>query len=165
MNYNTDRKIILVDETTGEKIGDYTPRKAKSKHYHYYLVFYSGYAQAMGDIRHVLIGQMDADNKLTINAEKIRYIADNYKVKPSAVKMLMTRMTRDGLIMRISQGNYFVNPYYFTKTNIRKLESLRKEYSELLFSTCQKAKKETPTQKEAKRVRGLEKQINDIIKK
>ena len=161
-----ERKIILVDENTGEKIGDYTPKR--KPHYHYYLTFYSALASAKLNITFVMqiiLGQMDTKNKIMLNTEKLRILSNNYGATNNAFKVAAHKMTSLGLMQRIGMGLYFANPYYFSKTNIGLVETLRKEYAEILFTTCNKAKRETPTQKESKRIRELENQIKNIIKK
>ena len=157
-----DRELAIIDKVTGEIVGDYKP-KSKHRHYHYHLTFYSAYAKATKDASQLIIGQMDNKNRIALNKDKITTLAANYGISPSTIKMTACRMCSAGLMMRLAPALYFANPYYFTKTSIFRVEELRKEYSELLFSTCNKAKRDTPTQKEAKRVKQLETQIKDIL--
>lgn len=150
-----DRKIILVDENTGEKIGDYKPKAAKHKNYHYHIVFYSSYTKATKDIPQLIIGQMDSNNKITLDGGKIKTLSCNYGLNPNTIRMTVCRMCNNGLMMRLSPTVYFANPYYFTKSNMHKVETLRREYAELLFDSRAKTTK-------AKRINSINKQIGDI---
>jgi len=158
-----ERKIILVDAETGEKIGDYRPKKAKERNYHYVLTFYSAYSKITEDVKMLIAGQMDVKNRVVLDKDKIEIMSRNYKITEWAIRAVVQRMLKAGLMQRITPTLYFINPYYFTKTNLNRVEELRKEYSELVFSIGKKEKKLTIEQKEQVRQKGLEKQIKDIM--
>ncbi len=154
----------IYNEQTNEIIRDeaFEPKK-KTKHYHYYLTFYSALAKAnksLSSTMLLILGQMDSKNKIVLDKEKLKILNSNYGVSVNALKMATSRMCKDGLMLRSASTIYFVNPYYFTKTSLYRIEDLRKEYSEILFNTKQKTK---PT--EIKRISVLEKQISDILRK
>ena len=167
-NQNMDElRQRIYDPKSGEIIRDekFAPTKRKIKpHYHYHLTFYSAYAKATGDVSSLIIGQMDIENRIILDKDKLKIISNNYKISVGAIKMAASRMCQIGLMMRIAPALYFANPYYFTKTNVNRVDGLRKEYSEILFSTSNKAKRETPTEKEKKRITILNKQIKDILR-
>jgi hypothetical protein len=153
----------IYDSATGEVIRDekFEPKKNKT-HYHYYLTFYSALAKAGIDITatvQAILGQMDSKNLIVLNKDKIKILSNNYGRTQNAYKCAVNEMCSQGLAQRIGTALYFANPYYFTKTNVYRLNDLRKEYAELLFNTRLEVK---PNEK--KRLANLNKQIADIKK-
>lgn len=153
-----NRKIILVDENTGEKIGDYIPKKRPN--YHYHLTFYSALGQArinLSSTMQTILGQMDAKNKVMLNASKITILSNNYKLTKNAIKVAAHKMLVLGLMQKLGSASYFVNPFYFSKTNLQSLDELRQQYGQMLFETRRKT-----TIGKASDV--IDKQIDDIKK-
>ena len=152
-----ERKIILVDENTGEKIGNYTPKRRPS--YHYHLTFYSALGKAginLTATMQVILGQMDTHNKIILNKDKIRTLSNNYGFTANAIKVAAHKMVVQGLIQMLGSAIYFANPYYFSKANLQGLEELRQDYSQSLFETRRKTT--------GKAAISLDKQIDDIKK-
>ena len=152
-----DRKIILVDENTGEKIGDYRPKKRPN--YHYHLTFYSALGQArinLSSTMQIILGQMDTKNKLVLNADKISTLSNNYKLTGNAIKVAAHKMLVLGLMQKLGSAVYFINPYYFSKSNLQNLDELRQQYGQMLFETKRKTT--------GKAAISLDKQIDDIKK-
>jgi hypothetical protein len=151
----------IYDSATGEVIRDekFEPKKNKP-HYHYYLTFYSALAKAGVDITstmQAILGQMDYKNLIILNKDKLKILGNNYGKTPNALKCAINKMYNQGLLQRIDTALYFANPYYFSKTNVYKLEDLRKEYADLLFNARQ-----TVNPAEKKRISTLTKQLADI---
>ena len=153
----------IYDEVTGKVLRDekFEPTKRKP-HYHYYLTFYSALTKADKSISStmlLILGQMDSKNRVLLDKNRLHTLSNNYDISDNALKMAASRMCNDGLMQRTAPALYFVNPYYFTKTNLHLIEQLRKEYSELLFNTKKKAKST-----EKKKITRIDKQIADINK-
>ena len=152
-----ERKIILVDENTGEKIGNYTPKRRPS--YHYHLTFYSALGKAginLTATMQVILGQMDTHNKIILNKDKIRTLSNNYGFTANAIKVAAHKMLVLGLMQKLGSAVYFINPYYFSKSNLQNLDELRQQYGQMLFETKRKATGKASVT--------IDKQIDDIKK-
>jgi hypothetical protein len=138
-----DSELAILNKKTGEILGDYNPKEARKQPYRYYLTFYAALTRAKISLTatmQVILGQMDGKNQISLHKQRLKILANNYDISINALKISISRMRRDNLIIRISPALYFANPYYFSKSNIANIENLRREYSEQLFAT-QKQKK------------------------
>lgn len=161
-NQYTDNKLVILNSSTGEIVGDYCIKNRVRSHY--FLIFHNMIAKAgisLSPLAIAMIGAMNTRNRLELNQRVIAGIARNYNSTQAAVKMTITRLAKSGALIRELPSLYFVNPYYFAKASLTKVNQLRNEYAQMLFS--RKSKTVTPKQKEKIRVKALEKQIEAII--
>ena len=122
----TDTDYEIVRKSTGESIGDYSPKK---KQHLFYIVFYRELAKE--SLMLGIIGEMDARNKIMVDARLKSVLASHYNTTSGVIQNTLNRMVKSGWALRLSRGQYFVSPYLFYKSKIEYIEFLRAEYDRI----------------------------------
>ena len=131
-----DSEFDIVNKKTGETY-PYFPKRRKKRHF-YFMTFY----KQLGDPRMALIGEMDFNNMLFVDLELLNKISHDFKIPVRTLRVHLTRMIKEKKILRIGRSKYFVNPFYYSKTNVEKINSLRLEWGQLQNKQKQPKKKD-----------------------
>jgi hypothetical protein len=135
-----EKKYSIVDKETGEVIGDYEPKRIRKHSYRYHITFHFDLFKSdvsISPIMQLIISQMDGKNRLYMGVKKRKTFSRLYKISYNSLNTTIMRMKKLNMLAAESPAYFFINPYYFTKTNLRALEQLRREYSELLYQQKQ----------------------------
>lgn len=122
----SDSDFIIVKKSTGELVGDYSPRK---KSHTYYLIFYKAFAK--NNLMFGLIGEMDQNNIVVVDARLKYNLSRTYNTTERVIQNTFNRIVKAGYALKISRGKYFISPYLFSKTDLVRVESLQAEYNQL----------------------------------
>lgn len=138
-----ENNLVIMDKTTGEIFGEYKPKNARKKHI-YFLVFHKNLAQSKANITPAMLailGEMDRNNLIIMSSDLREKLSKYYNITQNAIKVTLTKMCRNNLAIRTGQSVYMANPFYYTKTNINKLNELKNIYSQITFSRPQRTSK------------------------
>lgn len=134
----------IINNETGEYIGDYNPKSKRNFNYRYSLFFTYNIAKHKINITStmfIVLSMMDTNNYLIINSEKISYLAKYHSITENALRITITKMIKLNMCIRIQANNYIINPFFITKTSMNKLAKIREYYSELMFKQKSKPKR------------------------
>lgn len=152
--------MIIVDEITGEKIGDYKPKKRiRKKNHYYYIIWYDTIINFNVNVTPGmigLIGEMDLNNRLEIQSKLMRKLAIDYNMNYNTIKTNLRRLVRKLCAIKLGKNLYFINPYFFTKCNQYKADNLQNEFGKLLLNEFMSAKDEKKKNKIASDLRNLD---------
>jgi hypothetical protein len=128
-----DSDFSIMRKSTGEIIGDYSPRK---KAHTFILIFYREFAK--WNLMFGLIGEMDKSNIIVVDANLKYKLAKAYNTSEKVIQNTFNRLVKHGFAIKLSRGKYFISPYYFIKTDLESLELLRNMYKKLLNEQMEK---------------------------
>ena len=135
MGYELTRNLGIHDKDTGEIIGDYKPKdKTRKKPHTYFIEFYKNIINARVDITNVMraiIGEMDGKNIVILDSHLKETLSNYYEISRGSIKTNLSRMINKNVAIRRASCVYFINPYFFTKTNLNSLNELRENYTAL----------------------------------
>ena len=133
-------KILLVGDETGNVYGEHRPTQKRPRRtpHTYYIEFFRNIIDARVDVSFVMkaiIGEMDkGTNIIILDAGLKEKICNYYHFNDSTIRANLTRMLERNIAIRKASSVYFINPFFYTKTNLNKLKELRAEYAEILSS-------------------------------
>ena len=120
------------DKDTGEVIGDYNPKdKTRKKPHTYFIEFYKNIIDAHIDITNVMraiIGEMDGKNIVILDGHLKETLCNYYQMSGGSIKTNLSRMINKNIAIRRAPCVYFINPFFFTKTNLYNIIELRGNY-------------------------------------
>ena len=125
-------KYSIVNNQSGEIVGDYEPKKPRRSGHKYILVYGENIAEAgivLNPLVMALLMQMDTSNRLQISSSAKRAIIKNQGKTLKHINNAIARMISKDLMLRISTGYYLVNPIFVSKSNRNKTMELQSEYS------------------------------------
>lgn len=143
-------KFSILDNESGEILGNYQPKKPRRSGHKYILVFGMNLFESdiiISPLEMAILMQMDTLNKLYIPPKLKELIRAKRKKSLKTINNTITRMIDKDLMLRIGTSHYFVNPLYFTKSHQNKTLELQSEYlrasklSELERKEAQKSRK------------------------
>lgn len=137
----------VINKHTGEVVADYELKASRSAPHVYVLTFFNAIADRGLTITPVMlkiIGLMNGTNRVMLDKERRETICRKLHINDNIVKIAISRMCKAGMMKKIGNGCYFANPYYFSKSNLRNVNKLRKEYAELEYTTMIKKKVKKP---------------------
>lgn len=141
----------IIDRKTGEDFGDYKPKKKSKSRDVYFLTFFENLKKSDFDLMQdtaLIIGEMDKDNVLCLSTRTRNYLAKAMETTVHAVNVRISALRFRHILLKMSPGQYLVDPHLFTKCNTEKLEQLRNRFNDLLRETIAKERRPKKQKKE-----------------
>jgi hypothetical protein len=139
-------KLVILDQETGEIRGEYQPKRTRRTRTQYSMIFNGIIAEDKVNLTSLMISiiaYMDKHNVLRLDKRDYRQILKLNEISGiQVIHNTLRKMKEQGIIERITRGMYFVNPYYFAKTNQYQIDILRNEFDKIVrFNTEEQRKK------------------------
>lgn len=158
-----NKKLVIVEINEGGELGkirgEYKEKKRiRKKRHNYFLLFWEPLLKFKISLPGTLVGlvgEMNFDNKLTINEYLIKKLGIEYNANIYTIKSNVQRIVKKGIGIKLSRYEYFINPYFFTKTSQYRVDNLRIEYGKLLLQQFMSTK-------DSKKKDAIAKQLKDL---
>lgn len=149
-----EKNLIIVDADDGHIVGKYIPKKKRVVREGFLIDFYVENRDLnLSGLSRLIIAQMDSNNRLVVNSDKIKYLNKCYGFKEMAVRQSLKRMISAKILVKTGISTYFVNPFRFAKTNFTNIEVLRVEFGKLVSKVVKEKKVKNVNPKELKLIK------------
>jgi len=136
MKMNTfEEEREYTDPRTGEIIRDLKITKKKRSDEPNYIKLYikdlcklNDIPKTGNDVLNELLALTDYRNEIVLNGGVKKRIIDSLKIKKGSLDNNLSKLTKQGILMRVGQGIYILNPNLFGRGSWEDIKKLRIEW-------------------------------------